>query len=381
MKHFLCHILLVALMVFGCAEILAQSDSARFSAQPKYIKSAGKDTKSYSFKSRKSNNSVISYGDSTPTSPSVRTPFNFKEWSVKNNVLDHLDVGVSVGSMGLGLSVSSPVTKWVNLRAGIDWVPEFKVPLYFNLNTYADGMATDNFNHVAQMLYDITGIQMDETVTMHGYGHMLNFKLIADVYPVPSNRHWHVSAGFYAGTSQIGKSYNTKAEKPTLVALNIYNRAYSYFTSPELDIFDVPLGGGNYLDPDMVEKLQQRFSSYGRMGIHIGDFKDGTPYIMDPAPDGSVSAKAFVNHFKPYLGAGYSTQLDKSGKWNVAVDLGVLFWGGRPNVVNYDYTENREVSFTHDLINLRGKVKHYMKTIKSFPVYPVLEVRFSYNIL
>lgn len=322
--------------------------------------------------------------DSIPPHKSYGKPealwHDVKDWCKANGVANHLDVGVTVGSLGLGVEVKTPVTKWVNLRAGIDWVPRFKTPLNFNLNTYADGLPTGNFQKVSQMLYDMTGLEIDETVKMYGRGSMVNFKLLVDVFPVPSNRHWHVTAGFYAGTSQIGYAYNDIGEKPTLVALNIYNRGYEYFTNLE-SVFDVPLGGGIYMDPNYVRKIQRKFEQYGRMGIHIGDFKDGRPYIMEPSPDGTVTAKAFVNHFKPYLGAGYATDLDASGQWHLGVDLGVLFWGGAPNVINHDYRTGQDINFTKNLVNLRGKVGDYMKAIKAFPVYPVVAVRFSYSIL
>lgn len=359
MKHFLCHIFLFLLSGIAGIDTLAQTYLPQDSSK---------------------NPSCINTYDSPEIKIKKHGDFNLASWCKEKEVFSSMDVGISLGSMGLGVSFTSPVTKWTNIRAGIDWLPKFQLPLYFSLDTYTDGMATGNFNNVAQMLYDQTGIEMDETVKMNGVGAMLNFKFIVDVFPIPSNRHWHISAGFYAGTSKIGKAFNDYDEKPTLVALNIYNRAYEYFTNLE-SIYDVPLGGGNYMDPELVEKLQERFHKYGRLGIHIGDFKDGTPYIMEPSPEGSVSAKAFVNHFKPYLGTGYSTHLDKSQRWKFALDLGVLFWGGEPDVINHDYTNNRDISFTHDLINLRGKVHNYMKTIKSFPVYPVLEIRFSYNIL
>lgn len=298
-----------------------------------------------------------------------------RNWCEENEVANHLEGSISVGSMGLGLEIQTPATKWVNVRAGIDWLPRFKVKMKFSLNTFSEELPTGSFNKVAQMVYDFTGIEMDETVKMYGVGSMVNFKLLADIYPVPSNRHWHITAGFYAGTSEIGKAYNFYEEKPTLVGLNLYNRAYEYFTNVT-DIYDVPL-----LDPDLVEKLQKRFKKYGRLGIHLGDFKDGRPYIMEPAPDGSVSAKAFVNHFKPYLGGGYATDLDREGRWHLGVDLGVLFWGGAPNVINHDYVSDKDISLTKDLVRIRGKVGDYVRIIKSFPVYPVLAVRFSYSIL
>lgn len=305
---------------------------------------------------------------------------SIKNWCDDNKVLNSLDLGLSLGTMGIGLEIKTPVTKWVDLRAGIDWIPSFNVPLSFDLNTYSEGIPTGNFHDVANMLYEMTGIEMDETVHMNGKGSMTNFKFMLDIFPVPDNRHWHITAGFYWGTSMIAKAYNTYDEKPTLVGLNIYNRAYEYFTNLE-SIYDVPLGGGNYMDPELVEKLQNRFREYGRMGIHIGDFKDGRPYIMDPAPDGSISAKAYVNHFKPYLGAGFNTDLDRNGKWHLGIDLGAVFWGGAPKIINHDYNTGKDINFTKDLVNLRGKVGEYVKACKSIPVYPLVAFRISYSIL
>lgn len=304
---------------------------------------------------------------------------DFAGWCRRNNFANHLEGGITIGSMGVGVEAKTPLTRWADLRVGVDWMPGFKVPMHFSLNTYADGMPTGSFKRVQQMLYEMTGIEMDDVVDMKGHATMVNFKLMVDVFPFQNNRHWHFTAGFFAGTSQVGDAYNMKGEKPSLVGLNIYNRAYEYFTTLE-DIFDVPLGGGAYMDPDLVEKLQDKFRSFGRMGIHVGDFKDGTPYLMEPAPDGSVSAKAYVNHFKPFIGAGYSTDLDPMGKWHFSVNAGVIFWGGEPDVINRDWQTGRDINFTKELINIRGKVGKYMDAIRAFPVYPLLEVSFSYSI-
>ena len=306
---------------------------------------------------------------------------NAVNWCDDKDILNGLDAGVSIGTMGIGIELKAPVTKWADIRAGVDWLPSFNVPMTFNLNTYSDGMPTGNFNRVASLVYEYTGLEIDETVHMNGKGSMLNFKFLVDIYPFQSNRHWHFTAGFYAGSSKIADAINTKVEKPTLVALNVYNRAFAYFTNPDLSIFDVPLGGGAYMDPEKVAEIRDKFEAYGRLGIHIGDFLDGTPFIMEPAPNGSVSAKAFVNHFKPYLGAGYSTDLDKDKRWKFGLDLGVLFWGGQPDVIHHDYSNNRDINFTKDLKNIRGKVGEYMKIVKAFPVYPALSIRFSYSIL
>lgn len=302
------------------------------------------------------------------------------DWCWIHDFLYGLDASVSLSTMGVGLEIASPVTKWTKVRAGVDWLPRIRVPMHFGLRTYSYGIPTGSFNQVSQMFYNLTGIEIDDRVKMISKGSMVNFKFLVDIFPFQNNTHWHVTAGFYAGTSEIGRSINDLEEKPTLVGLNVYNRAYEYFTNLE-SIFNVPLGGGGYMDPDLVEKIQEKFRKYGRIGVHIGDFKDGTPYIMEPAPDGTISARMLVNHFKPYIGVGYGTHLDRKHNWFVGVDLGVLFWGGAPSVINHDYNSGKDINFTKDLVNIRGKVGDYMKVIHSFPVYPVLVVKFSYNIL
>lgn len=295
------------------------------------------------------------------------------------DIATKLDIGVSLSTFGIGIEAQTPVTRWTNLRIGLDWLPSITVPMSFNLTTYADGMPTGNFQHVKEMVYDMTGIEMHERVKMKGTASMVNFKFMVDVLPFQNDRRWHITAGFFAGSSMVGKAINDRAEKTTLVGLNLYNRGYEYFTNLK-NIYDVPLGGGNYMDPKVVEELQEKFRRYGILGIHFGDFKNGKPYMLYPSPDGSVSAKAFVNHFKPYLGAGFTTPIDKAGKWNFSVDIGAIFWGGVPNIITHDWSTGQDISFTHDLINIKGKAGDYMKTIKSFPVYPYVGVKFSYSI-
>lgn len=305
-------------------------------------------------------------------------PFNLWKWMKGNHVGDNLEAALTIGTPGFGLEVATSITKWTKLRLGLDWMPKFNVTMPFDINTFSDGVPNYNFYHVQELLYEMTGLDIDSKVKMQSKPNMLNFKFLVDVYPFQNNLHWHFTAGFYAGNSCIATSVNDISEKPTLVALNIYNRAYEYFTN--IDSENINIGGGIILDKDYVERLQQRFRRYGRMGMHVGDFKDGTPYIMEPAPDGTISAKAYVNHFKPYLGFGYGGALDPEKKWNVSVEAGILIWGGVPNVINRDYTTGKDISMTRDLVNVRGKVGSYIDFIKALPVFPAISFRLSYTI-
>ncbi len=63
---------------------------------------------------------------------------------IDRNIFNHLDVGLSLGSAGVGLDVSTNVTDWVRLRAGVDYMPEFAVPMSFNITSYKEGATPDD---------------------------------------------------------------------------------------------------------------------------------------------------------------------------------------------------------------------------------------------
>ena len=188
----------------------------------------------------------------------------------------------------------------------------------------------------------------------------------------------------------MGKSLNKMTEMPSLMALNMYDRLHNEITSDEFydkaafdpdflaELTGIDALKGTYLDQRVIMELQDKMFSLGRLGVHIGDYgydEEGepVPYIMMPDKDGTVSAKAIVNRFRPYLGFGYGGALSKDGKWEASFDAGVQFWGGVPEVMTHDGT------VLNDLINLRGKVRSYMNLMKAIPVYPTIDFRISYR--
>lgn len=292
-----------------------------------------------------------------------------QSWFKANNVLDHLQVSGTLGTTGLGVELQAPLTRWANVRAGFSAFPAFHVALPFQISAYAGDNVSGNLDKIKDLMAQVTGEEMLDEVEMNGKPSIWNVKLLFDIFPFRNNRHWHFTAGFYAGSRMIGSALNKKNATNTLVAMNIYNRFYDRLEAG--NSYDEPFFGDIYLTPEMYEE----FLSYGRMGIHLGERKDGTPYYLLPESNGTVSAKVFANAFKPYLGAGYSTQLDKRGLWSLGVDAGVLMWGGAPQVILNDGT-----NMNKDLRNVRGKVGDYLDFIKGLGVFPVLEVKITYNI-
>lgn len=316
----------------------------------------------------------------------------------EHNVFNKVEIAANVGTTGLGLEVASPVTRWAKLRVGGDFMPRFMIPMNFGLESYVDGKINDKFGKIQDMMYKMSGMEIDRQVEMESKPNMNTFHLLVDVFPFQNNRHWHFTAGFYLGSKTVGKSLNKMQEMPSLLALNMYDRMYNHITSDEFmdKVYDDPnylanLTGisaleGSYLDPAAAQELQDKFLSMGRLGVHVGDrlhteINEETgeeetvavPYMMMPDKDGTVSARAVVNKFRPYLGFGYAGALSKDSKWQIGVDAGVQFWGGVPKVITHDGT------VLNDLDRLRGKVGDYMDLMKCVPVYPTINCRVSYT--
>ncbi len=303
----------------------------------------------------------------------------------KHGVFNSIELAANIGTTGLGLEVASPMTEWTKLRVGFDWMPRFMMPMYFDMNSYVDGKVSDKFDRIQDMMYRMSGLTIDQEVKMESKFTMATFKLLVDVYPFKNNKHWHFTAGFFVGGNSMGKTLNAITEMPSLLALNMYDRLYNGVTSDDFydkaindenflaDLTGLTALQGTYLDPRVVDQLQEKMESFGRLGVHVGDNEDGTPYLMMPDKDGTVSAKAKVNKFRPYLGFGYGGALSNDGKWQASFDAGVQFWGGAPKVTTHDGT------VLNDLVNLGGKVGTYMGLMKALPVYPTIDFRISYR--
>lgn len=309
------------------------------------------------------------------------------------HLFNHLDASVTLGTTGIGFDVATPVTDYAQLRVGYAFMPSFHQSMYFDVQVGdtpeskydANGNRVETkFEKMAGALNQITGYQVDDEVEMIGMPTYNNLKVMVDVFPFQKDKRWHVTAGFFLGPSRIAKAYNASEAMPTLMAVSIYNTIRdktmaSYEAGwPYPPIFYYDFSNGfryEFGDTDLIENLAERFARYGRMGMHVGDYDDGTPYMMEPGEDGMVRAEVKTNAFKPYFGLGYGGRLLRnSDKFHVAVDLGAMFWGGSPRIITHE-----GVDLSKGVSNISGKVGDYVSLAKSFKVFPVLDVRFVYN--
>lgn len=303
------------------------------------------------------------------------------------NILNHLDGSITLGTTGLGVDLAMPIGNRVQVRTGFSFFPHYEQTMHFGVEVGDDSdpaVQDEKFNKLSQTLNEMFAFEVDRNVDMKGKPTMKNFKLLVDVFPF-RNKHWHVTGGFYWGPSTVAKAENAAYDGTSLVSVSIYNNLYdrvqaSYESikkmmegDPTDPIPYIKINGQEFF---AGEDLYNKFQSYGRMGVHLGDKKDGTPYIMEPDANNMVSCKIKVNSFRPYLGFGYGGKLSNRSDRNwISFDCGAMFWGGTPKVITHD-----GMNLATDVDNIDGKVGDYVKFFKGVKVFPVLELRLTHRI-
>ena len=283
--------------------------------------------------------------------------------------LKHMDLGITLGSTGIGVDVSSPINDVLRLRTGFSFMPSWSQEMTFGIQVGDDPSTSDSkFEKLRGFLENFTGRSVDNKIDMIGRPMYYNFKLLLDVYPL-RNKHWRVTAGFFLGNERIARAYNTTEDMSSLLAVCMYNNMYEKLESGEPFL----LYDNTYLDPEVQDALWQKFEAYGRMGVPMGVREDGTTYYMEPDDDSMAKANMYANAFKPYVGLGYEGPLSKKNdKYTIGVDCGVMFWGGVPSVKTHDGTD-----LVYDVKDVPGKVGRYVDIVNGFKVFPVVELKIA----
>lgn len=338
------------------------------------------------------------------------------------NAFQHLELSLKAGTTGYGFDLATPICDFARLRSGFTYMPRIEVPMTFGIQVGNDpAKSQSKFENMSKLLEGFTGQKVDNEVDMIGRPHKFwNWNVMVDFFPLKNNKHWHVTAGFSLGPSNIAEAFNTTEDMPSLMAVNMYNNMYDKLINDrttanpdllyEVKLFDLSALGEQYAtstDPTLLEALYNKFQKTGRMGVHVGDYVNdvfyqedvyvewddgnggtervlvhkkgdvkhakGDPYIMEPDEDCMVKATMKVNSFKPYLGFGYEGRLLKNDdRYKIGFDLGLWFWGGTPEVVTHE-----GINLTSDVENISGKVGRYVDVVEKFKVYPVLNIRLT----
>ena len=107
-------------------------------------------------------------------------------WS-KGNSFRHLEVSLTAGTSGIGLDVAVPICRFLQIRAGYDYMPRFKKSL--NMHLAGGGQAARQYNEagnrirtpfdkIEQYMYEQTGMELDDHIVLTGKMTMNNWKYI-----------------------------------------------------------------------------------------------------------------------------------------------------------------------------------------------------------
>ena len=293
---------------------------------------------------------------------------SFASKLAEKNILNHMDVGLNVGTMGIGAEVAVPVGDYVRVRAGYHYMPRFTINSNFSVETRSgslsesdlkrymgkmsqvanilekNGISLDNYPREKVLIDKFSDVELKDKVSMGMRPSMHQFKLLVDVLPFRNNKHWSLTTGIFVGPAQVGDACNMSSETQLLQAINAYNDLY--VMSCTWDLF----GGGDVSYNG--KSLHETFAKMGVAGFPLGTFsrdvtsvvtdgngeeqtlvaKKGTKAIMVPSSDGSARAEMEVSKVRPYIGLGYNTHLSHNKRWLLNVDAGVMFLCGAPKV-------------------------------------------------
>lgn len=245
---------------------------------------------------------------------------SYEQYWHKKNLFKHMELGLTLGSTGIGIDLAAPLCEFLQVRAGYDYMFPFQKKFHLLLQNEESSL---------EAYYDMTA-----KLTMG------NAKLLADIYPFKYNKSWHITVGFYYGPSQVAK-LESSSESANTYAGEVGYVQLGKFTH------DIDLNGVSY--------------------------SKGDDYHMKPADDGPILIKTCTNALKPYLGFGYGGRLFPSRyDWKVSVECGAMFWGGKPSQNVHD-----GINLCKDVDDYPSNIDTYIKWCNYLLVYPVLSVRIS----
>lgn len=316
-----------------------------------------------------------------------------------NKLLKRLDLSATAGTTGIGIDLAANLNSSLRLRAGGSFVPYFQYVTDFKMEVGDDpALSQTRFDRLSNMLKEMTGYKVDNSVDMVGTPNFNNLKLILDVSPF-KNKRFYFSMGLYAGNRTVAKAKNTTEEMPSLLTASIYNAMYDkiekymYEGTYGVDADGKPITSlflGIEFSPDQYETILD----YGRMAMPIGHFNEGYEtdnwgdlvldengdpilkrYKMRPGENSLVRANIVVNKVRPYVGCGYKLDLKNNNPWSFGVDAGIMFWGGSPSVIAHDGTD-----LIHDISGAKDKIGRYIEIVRAFNVFPVLNLSLGYRL-
>lgn len=250
------------------------------------------------------------------------------------NVFNHLSVGVSVGTPGVGFEVGTTICPVLTLRAGMDFMPNFTVNSTFNVDR-PEVLKNVSGELLATRYINIPDYGVD--IDVKGTPNKTQGKAFLDIYP-GRNSVFHFTVGATFGSSTLA---SVKATDKAIAAVELYNK-------------DVQNG---YLvaEPNYPNGFDIELEGY-----KVGHSK------------GRVRIDAQVQSVRPYFGIGFGRTVPRK-RVGAKFELGAEYIG-KIKLVDVYANDGAGYTITQDTPGISDDFKDVLKYIDKVPVYPTLKL-------
>lgn len=236
----------------------------------------------------------------------------------------HFGVGANLGTNGVGLDASIGLTRFVQIRGGISYVPQMDFNTNVKLHNEGEPVLQGAFN-------------IPEKINVKVQPNMTTYHALLDLYPA---RRFHFTVGAYFGKHTPLKVFTDDGSLMEVTKANqtlaLHNAAFP----------------NDQVDP---------------IGLQLGD------RIFTPDSNGNVEAELRVKKMRPYFGIGFGRAVPRKSRVGASFDLGVQYWGKPAYYCNGEEINPSSI----DEIN-SNKV---WSTLSTIPVYPVVTLRIAGRII
>lgn len=241
-------------------------------------------------------------------------------------VFKHLGADLSVGTEGIGIDVATPVTNYLELGFGVNFMPGIKI----SGDVDVDDIVFSYTNPTTGATTPVTIPMNDVNIEGKLARTTMNFK--ASIYPFGQHNDFFVVAGFSFGGKKIAKL-----------------TGHSDDVKAFMD------------DPSYPDEAKRRvFASIDKYEVKFDS-------------NGDINGDVRVKSFRPYLGLGYGRQVPKHHRLGCRIELGCQFMGKMKIYQNNTKVDINELGEKGD-----DDLSDFIDKLK---VYPVLKLSLTGRIL
>ncbi len=297
---------------------------------------------------------------------------NWYSLKPSDGYFNHIDGAFTAGTTGLGFDLAFPLKDWGRLRIGGVWKPRGHYS-----DTYVVHMDNPEayWGQFSALVSTFVGVKPEKYIEMEGKSSMNHFKMLVDLFPIKNHRNFHVTIGFFWGTSNYVTATSTPISGNTIAAIKTFNTLrQKAINNEDIDLSFIGINTKSENLQEIREKLYRKIIEIGEVGIPLGERTDenGETHVVNATINDKdvIEVKAEVNSFKPYIGAGYEIPITKDKRTMIGIDAGILIWGGKPKVKAFE-----------GLSNVAGNnTAGYLRSADKYPVYPEASIRISQRI-